>query len=87
MERKTSWRPNNFAAKHDVSTSFIYGEIRDGRLRAHKAAGGVTLITEADEADWLSGMRTIGMPKSDATESTEPTEKSEAGVPARAGPS
>jgi hypothetical protein len=86
MERKTSWRPNNFAAKHDVSPSFIYNEIRDKRLRAHKAADGVTIITEEDEADWLSAMRTIGAPKPDAAESIEPTE-SEGGAKARAGPS
>jgi hypothetical protein len=64
MERKTSWRPNNFAAKHDVSPSFIYNEIRDKRLRAHKAADGVTIITDQDEADWLEAMPTIGAPKS-----------------------
>jgi hypothetical protein len=73
-KRKTSWRPGNFADKHDVSPSFIYNEIRERRLRAHKAADGVTIITEEDEADWLDGMPTIGAPpKPNTTESIEST--------------
>jgi hypothetical protein len=65
MERR-SWRPISFAAKHQVSPSFIYGEIRDKRLRARKAANGVTIITDEDEADWLNAMPTIGAPKNAA---------------------
>jgi hypothetical protein len=60
---RTSWRPEGFAWRHSVSPSFIYGEIRDKRLRAHKPCDGVTIITEEDEADWLDGMPVIGAPK------------------------
>jgi hypothetical protein len=62
LERK-SWRPVEFAERHGVSLSFIYGEIREGRLRAHKPAGSVTIITNQDEDDWLDAMPTIGAPK------------------------
>lgn len=62
MERR-SWRPTKFAKKHQVSPSFIYGEIRAKRLRARKAANGVTIITDEDEAEWLNAMPTIGAPK------------------------
>jgi hypothetical protein len=57
---KKSWRPSAFAHRHSVSPSFIYGEIAAGRLRAHKPADGVTIITDEDEAEWLSAMPTIG---------------------------
>jgi hypothetical protein len=60
---RTSWRPEGFAWKHSVSPSFIYGEIRDKRLRAHKPCDGVTIITEQDEADWLDSMPVIGAAK------------------------
>ena len=62
MDRK-SWRPVGFAQRHSVSPSFIYGEIQAGRLRAHKPANGVTIITDEDEAEWLNAMPTIGAPK------------------------
>ena len=61
-ERK-SWRPVEFAERHGVSLSFIYNEIREERLRAHKPAGSVTIITSQDEDDWLNAMPTIGAPK------------------------
>jgi hypothetical protein len=60
---RTSWRPEGFAWKHSVSPSFIYGEIRDKRLRARKPCDGVTIITEEDEAEWLEAMPVIGAPK------------------------
>jgi hypothetical protein len=65
-ERK-SWRPVEFAERHGVSLSFVYREIREGRLRARKPAGFVTIVTDQDEADWLEGMRTIGAPKNAGT--------------------
>jgi hypothetical protein len=61
-ERK-SWRPVEFAERHGVSLSFVYREIREGRLRARKPTGSITIITNQDEADWLDAMPTIGAPK------------------------
>jgi hypothetical protein len=59
MDRK-SWRPTEFAERHSVSPSFIYGEIKAKRLKARKPAGGVTIITEDDEAAWLNAMPLLG---------------------------
>jgi len=58
-ERK-SWRPVEFAERHGVSLSFIYREIREERLRAHKPTGSITIITREDEDRWLDAMPTIG---------------------------
>ena len=87
MERR-SWRPISFAAKHQVSPSFIYGEIRGKRLRARKAANGVTIITDEDEADWLNAMPTIGMPKNAAepVNGCEDSSNNSAAVKAQTGP-
>jgi hypothetical protein len=54
VERK-SWRPGEFAKRHNLSPAFIYGEINAGRLRARKARA-ATLITDEDEAAWLKNM-------------------------------
>ena len=56
LNSRTAWRPEAFAWKNSVSPSFIYNEIRDKRLRAIKAADGVTLITQQAEADWHAAM-------------------------------
>jgi hypothetical protein len=57
VERK-SWRPGEFAKRHNLSPAFIYGEISAGRLRARKARA-ATLITEEDEQAWLDAMPVI----------------------------
>jgi hypothetical protein len=71
MNRK-SWRPTQFAERHSVSPSFIYGEIKAKRLRARKA-GAATIITEDDEADWLDAMPTIGAPKQAEPDTQRPS--------------
>jgi hypothetical protein len=78
MDTRKSWRPFGFARRHSVSQSFIYGEIQAGRLRAHKPADGVTIITEEDEADWLNTMPTIGAPKGAAVNDENTSNNSEA---------
>jgi hypothetical protein len=75
---KTSWRPESFAQKHSVSTSFIYGEIREGRLRVHKPAPGITIITEQDEIAWLAAMPTKLAPAPKVTRHRRPTTNSAA---------
>jgi hypothetical protein len=65
MDRK-SWRPTEFAERHSVSPSFIYGEIKAKRLRARKA-GAATIITDEDESDWLNAMPIIGADKTATT--------------------
>jgi hypothetical protein len=67
MDRK-SWRPTEFAERHSVSPSFVYGEIKAGRLRARKPAGGVTIITSEDERAWLDAMPLMGESSPDNSE-------------------
>ena len=68
LNSRTAWRPEAFAWKNSVSPSFIYNEIRDKRLRAIKAADGVTLITAEAEAAWYAQMAPLlGTPKHDET--------------------
>jgi hypothetical protein len=53
--QKKSWRPPSFALRHELSTSQVYVEIREGRLNARKI-GSATIITEEDEAAWLKAL-------------------------------
>jgi hypothetical protein len=57
VERK-SWRPAAFAERHSISPAFVYKQIAEGKLKARKA-GGATIITEKDEAEWLAQMPVI----------------------------
>jgi hypothetical protein len=61
----SSFRPEGFAKRHSLSLSFIYNEIKLGRLRARKASTGVTLITAKDERDWLEAMPLLGEAEND----------------------
>jgi hypothetical protein len=54
IERK-SWRLDEFAQRHGFSRAFIYKEIGRGSLPARKA-GAATIITDEDEAAWLTAM-------------------------------
>jgi hypothetical protein len=56
-------RPAGLAKKHKLSRGFVYGEIRAGKLRAHKPTPDTTIITAEDEKEWLDAMPTIGAPK------------------------
>jgi hypothetical protein len=68
MQRdRKSWRPVEFAERHGVSLSFVYREIREGRLRARKPTGAITIICDRDEDDWLASMPTIGAPSNAST--------------------
>jgi excisionase family DNA binding protein len=56
---RKSFRVAELAKRNALSISFIYKEISNGRLRAHKA-GAATIITTDDEQAWLNAMPTIG---------------------------
>jgi hypothetical protein len=62
VDKRFSSRVNDVAKRHRVSRGFIYAEIRAKRLRAKKAANGVTIITDEDEAAWLDAMPDLHSP-------------------------
>jgi hypothetical protein len=51
---RTSWRIDEFARRHGFSRAFIYKEI--GLARLPRKAGAATIITDEDEATWLTAM-------------------------------
>jgi hypothetical protein len=59
MDARKSFRVAELAKRHSLSRAFIYKEIAAGRLRARKA-GAATIVTEEDEAAWLTAMPVIG---------------------------
>jgi hypothetical protein len=65
METK-SWRPPQFAKRHNVSRAFIYNEIAAGRLGARKPTPGTTIITDEDEVVWLAAMPKVKAAKAEA---------------------
>jgi hypothetical protein len=77
-ERKQSWRPAEFAERHSLSASFIYTEIRAGRLNARKV-NTATIITAADEAAWLDTLPPFETHRSKSPRKTGSSLSEEAG--------
>jgi len=75
---KNSWRPAEFAERHSLSPSFIYGEIRAGRLNARKA-NSATIITSDDEAAWLDALPSFETHRSKSPRKTGSSHSEEAG--------
>jgi hypothetical protein len=66
VDKRFSSRVNDVAKRHHVSRGFIYDQIRAKRLKAKKAADGVTIITDTDEAAWLDAMPDLHRSTEDA---------------------
>jgi hypothetical protein len=54
--RQKSWRPAEFAKRHGISVAMVYKQIAQGKLRGRKI-GAATIITDKDEAHWLSSLK------------------------------
>ncbi|MGE3231730.1 MAG: hypothetical protein AB7J30_20060, partial [Hyphomicrobium sp.] len=56
---RRSFSVDEFCARHGISRSLFYDEVRDGRLRIVKA-GRRSLVTVEAEAEWLKRPETGG---------------------------
>ncbi len=62
IQRK-SYRLVEVAERNALSVGFLYKESAAGRLRIRKA-GGASIVTDKDEADWLAAMPLLDTPNS-----------------------
>jgi excisionase family DNA binding protein len=60
-EDRRAFTIKEFAARNGIGRDKVYGEIRQGRLRARKA-GKLTLIFDVDEIAWRDALPVLELP-------------------------
>ena len=67
-EHRASFSPGEVALRHGLGQSYVYDQIRAGRLRATRIGGtGPLRISLEDEARWLEGQPPIDEGQHDGT--------------------
>jgi hypothetical protein len=67
MNSQSSSRLPELAKRHSVSVGFLYKQAALGRLRIRKA-GAASIVTAADEAEWLASMPILGAAETEPTD-------------------